>query len=221
MRRKERAAAASLGLPGSTVRVTGICAALKDRNGDPESFEILARSAADFQLIAKPSWWNAKHVITLFALAGCVMLGGAGLIYGQRKLIGRQEHALANSARVLRDALNNVPLLAVSLDREGCVTACNQHLLRLLGRPAEEVVGLKWRERFVVDAGPQGESRLADETYSKTLAIKHEDYLPAADGSARLVSWFNAVIHDSNGKGIGSLSLTAKTYPSGSAERRH
>ena len=64
---------------------------------------------------------------------------------GSGKLIGRQEHALANSARVLRDALNNVPLLAVSLDREGCVTACNQHLLRLLGRPVEEVVGLKWQ----------------------------------------------------------------------------
>jgi hypothetical protein len=37
-----RAADVSLGLPGSVIRLTGICAARKDRNGDPEVFEILA-----------------------------------------------------------------------------------------------------------------------------------------------------------------------------------
>jgi PAS domain S-box-containing protein len=202
---KSAARGKNVGLPGSTLRVTGICAAVKDRNGDPDSFEILARSAADFQIVAKPPWWNAEHLIELSTIAGCLVFGAVILLYGQQKLIGRQEQALVNSARVLRETLDNVPLLAVSLDKEGRVTACNEQLLQLLGRKAEEVVGLNWREHFVV--GAQSEFRVATETFSQALEIKNENCILAADGSTRLVSWFNAIIHDAKGKETGSVSL--------------
>ena len=97
-----------VGLVGSVIRVTGICVALKDRNGDPEAFEILARSAADFQVVAKPSWWDPEHVIKAFEIGGCLILGAIVLIYGQRRRIERQKQALLNLASSRREALNKL-----------------------------------------------------------------------------------------------------------------
>ena len=196
----------NLGEPGSVVRVTGICAAVKDRNGDPESFELLARSAADFEVIAKPSWWTGRHVIGVLVVGGVGLLAAIALIYFQRRRIGKQQQALLNSSRVLRDALNDVPLLAVSRDREGRVTGCNQPLLKLLGRSAEEIIGQPWQD-FATAATSSEKERLLDETYSKTLRVKHDDYVWAADGTERRISWLNTVIHDANGQGSGTISF--------------
>src|SRR5450755_2500000 len=194
-------------LPGSVIRVTGICAAVKDRNGDAESFEILARSGADIQLIKKAPWWNAKRAISVFALSGCAILAAIGLIFAQRRRIARQRQALVNSAQVFQDALDNVPLLAVSVDSQGRVTACNGLLLKLLGRRAEEVLGVEWGKHFARGADGDLDSRLADESYSETLRVKEECHVLGGDGSERLVCWFNAVIHDSKGNGIGWISM--------------
>jgi len=196
----------TLGELGSVVRVTGICAAVKDRNGDPASFEILARSGADFEILAKPSWWTTQHVMGVLFVGGWGLLAAIAFIYLQRKRIGKQQHALLNSSRILRDALNSVPLLAVSLDREGRVTACNQPLLKLLGRSAEEMVGQDWHI-FVTETTAGQEERLLDENYSKTLRVKHDGYLWAADGTERHIAWLNTVTHDANGQGTGTISF--------------
>ncbi|MFL6464160.1 MAG: hypothetical protein ACJ73N_07100 [Bryobacteraceae bacterium] len=39
--------------PGSLVQFTGICSADTNKNGDPESFQILARSPADLRVLAE------------------------------------------------------------------------------------------------------------------------------------------------------------------------
>ncbi len=196
-----------VGLVGSVIRVTGICVALKDRNGDPEAFEILARSAADFQVVAKPSWWDPEHVIKAFEIGGCLILGAIVLIYGQRRRIERQKQALLNLANSRREALNKLPLLALTLDREGRVIACNQHLLKLLGRSMGDVAHLEWQQHFVSANADGPEEPLADERCSKTWRIKHENFVRAADGTDRHVSWFNSINRDAKGDWTGILSL--------------
>ena len=194
-----------VGLPGSVIRVTGICAAVKDRNGDPESIELLARSENDFEMLVKPSWWNTEHVIDLLIVGGLAIFVAMGFIYLQTRRIGRQEHALEQSLSTRREMLNNVPLLAMSLDVEGRVIACNRLLSRLVGRPAEEVVGLDWKTDFVIGEIFQTEVYPSDG--GESSGVLHEQYLRAFDGTKRHVSWFGTAMHDAKGQLLGQLFL--------------
>ena len=194
-------------LSGSLLQVTGICAVNTDKSGDAESFQILARSPADLRVLARPSWWNTSHALAVLSVTVLLTLAAFALIYIQRRRIGRQKQALLSSARVFQRALDNVPLLAFSLDRQGCVTDCNGLLLKLLGLSAQEVVGLDWGKHFVAEACPALNQPLVDASFSDSLRVKHEDYIRSGDGSLRLVSWFNAVIHDESGNGMAAIAL--------------
>ncbi len=61
---------------GSVLQITGICEAHTARlSGAPNSFRILPRSPADIVVLSGPSWWTAKHAITLFTSALALTLG--------------------------------------------------------------------------------------------------------------------------------------------------
>ncbi len=197
----------SIGQPGSTIRVTGICAAIKNRNGDPESFEILARSAEDFEIVAKPSWWNVEHVIGVMGASGCFIVAALAFIYLQGKRIGRQKHALANAARARREILGTLPMLVVHLDRNGLITACNEYLSRLLGRTPDELIGVDWKKTFIAGEVPGAEQSLARQSVEPTPNAKHEDYVRAFDGTERHVIWCEAMLHDAGGNCIGTILL--------------
>ena len=198
----ERSASASeeTALPGSLVKVTGICAATKDRNGDPESFEILARSAEDFQVIAPPSWWTTQHVSGLLIVVSFAILLASAWIYLQRKRIEQQGNALEQSLQTRHEVLNNVPLLAVAVGLDGRVLACNSLLSQLLGQPAEQVVGVHWKTQFVTSEIPKNVS-------DEQTGVAHEEYVRAFDGSDRHISWFDTAMHDSKGQLVGRLSM--------------
>ncbi len=190
-----------IGLPGSVIRVTGICVAVKNRNGDLESFEILARSEKDFEVVSGPSWWSAERVIGLLCVGALAILAGMAFIYAQRRKIEQQEHALEESSRTTQEVLSNVPLLGMSVDLEGRVIACNRLLSQLVGLPAEKMIGVEWCEVFVTRAisqeGAAGDGK----------CVRHEEYVRAFDGSERHVSWIDTNIHDSKGKLLGRLLL--------------
>lgn len=72
--------------PGSLVRVTGICSGSFDDAQpamgiwQPQSFQILLRSAADISVIKPPSWWTARHIILTLALMVITSLVIIGLV---------------------------------------------------------------------------------------------------------------------------------------------
>jgi PAS domain S-box-containing protein len=167
--------------------------------------EMTKMGTQDFQIIAEPSWWNAEHEISVLIVGVCLILGALGLIYVQGKRLERQKQALLSSTRARREVLGNLPLLIVDLDRSGRVTACNESLSKLLGRPAAEVVGLEWKKDFVAADIRSDEARPIGG--GKTLCLKHEDYVRAFDGSERHIAWFNAAIHDDRGDWIGTMSV--------------
>ena len=134
----------SLTLTDSVIRVTGICSAVKDRNGDPESIEILARSGHDLLVLVQPSWWSIRHVIEALAAGVLVILGSIGFIYAQRRQISRQERALDSSLKSRRALLNAVPMLTVFADLDGHVIECSEHVSRLLGKTTQELIGKEW-----------------------------------------------------------------------------
>jgi signal transduction histidine kinase len=73
-------------LPGSHVRVAGVCAVGFDtavtRPGtlEPQSFQIFLRSAADVVVIQPPSWWTAKHVAWILGSVVGLLLLVVGII---------------------------------------------------------------------------------------------------------------------------------------------
>jgi len=195
----------SVGLPGSTIRVTGICAAVKDNNGDPESYEILARSEADFQVLAGPPWWTAAHVIGLLLLGGLAILGASGYIYAQKRRIGQHERALEEAMKTRHEVLSKLPLLAMSVDSGGRVTWCNERLSQLLGRPAAAVTGLEWKQHFV-SAVISGANEQPSQNRGEPT-VGREEHVRAFDGLERHVKWFEAKQYDSKGFAVGTISM--------------
>ena len=71
---------------------------------------------------------------------------------GQLRRERRQaDGVLKESNRRFQEMLENVSLIAVTLDTRGEVTFCNDFLLRLTGWPREEVIGQPWVEKFLPD----------------------------------------------------------------------
>ncbi len=140
----------------------------------------------------------------LLIFGAVAILGAIGFIYAQRRRIELQKHVLQQSLHSTRELLNNVPLLAMSVDLEGRVTDCNTALSRLLGRPAEDVVGLNWESNFVTAGIFQVEAPFDGDIQR---SLMYEQYVRAFDGSERHISWFGTSTHGAQGELVGQLLI--------------
>ncbi len=61
----------------------------------------------------------------------------------------KAEEALQKTERRFRETLENIKLVSVLLDLNGCVTFCSDFLLQLTGYSHDEVVGMDWFSTFV------------------------------------------------------------------------
>ena len=89
-------------LPGSIVRVSGVCSVITDEAGplgglwEPQSFQILLRSPADFAVIEPPPWWNADRVVwVLSAFLAVAVAAVAAVMLASRRRLKDQEHRRA------------------------------------------------------------------------------------------------------------------------------
>jgi len=81
-------------LPGSLVRVSGVCSVNTDGAGplgglwEPHSFQLLLRSPADLVIVQAPSWWTAERVVWLLAgfLVFAVATVAAVTLFSRRRL---------------------------------------------------------------------------------------------------------------------------------------
>lgn len=102
LRLPEHAAAPAEWLPGSIVRVSGVCSVVTDEAGplgglwEPRSFQLLLRSAADLAVVQPPPWWTAERVVWI--LSGSLVLAlvaVAGVVQASRRRLGEQERRRA------------------------------------------------------------------------------------------------------------------------------
>lgn len=81
-------------LPGSKVRVTGICSLVHDDVRpmmgvwQPQSFQLLIRSPADLLVLIAPPWWTPERVIYALGVicAGLLIASGIGISFSRRRL---------------------------------------------------------------------------------------------------------------------------------------
>src|SRR5688500_2998052 len=64
-------------------------------------------------------------------------------------VLGKRAARRLESDRFLLDMLDNVQLVAMTLDERAHVTFCNDYLLRLTGWRREEVLGEDWATKFL------------------------------------------------------------------------
>jgi PAS domain S-box-containing protein len=116
------------------------------------------------------------------------------------------EEALRESERRFRDVLENVLLLAVSLDLNGNITFINDYLLDLTGWQRDEVMGQNWFKLFFPPS--LNISTIFYENLANgTIPVHYENEIITRRGEHRFVVWNNTVLHNSQGAIIGTASV--------------
>jgi signal transduction histidine kinase len=80
--------------PGSIARFTGVCLAQSDNAGVIQSFRLLLRSAADIQLISRPSWWTPERTLWVSASLAGVLLLALGWVRALRRQVRQRTEEL-------------------------------------------------------------------------------------------------------------------------------
>lgn len=81
-------------LPGSVVRVSGVCSIVTDGTGplgglwEPRSFQLLLRTPSDLAVLQPPPWWNAERVVWILSgsLAAAVIAVALVMLASRRRL---------------------------------------------------------------------------------------------------------------------------------------
>lgn len=107
---------------GSILRLTGLCIAqaggdtwkLKNGAVRPASFFLLLRSAADVEVVKRPSWWTVQHALGILSLVVLLSMAAIAWIIVLRHRVTQQTQALRASEERLRhlsehDALTGLP----------------------------------------------------------------------------------------------------------------
>ena len=122
-----------------------------------------------------------------------------------------------------RKFMENIELIAVSLDTNGDIIFCNDHALRLCGWTWDEVRGKNWFELFL----PSDVVRETVEDYHASLMSDGED-VPAhldnqivtKDGRILDISWSNTILRDDGGEVVGTASIGEDITERRAMERR-
>ncbi|HWL16339.1 MAG TPA: sensor histidine kinase [Opitutus sp.] len=98
----ENVAAPDAWLPGSRVRVAGVCSVTTDEAGplgglwEPRSFQLLLRSPADLTVLQPPPWWTSERIVWVLTGFLAVALGAvAAVMSASRRRLKEQEHRRA------------------------------------------------------------------------------------------------------------------------------
>src|SRR5581483_3420261 len=119
----------------------------------------------------------------------------------------RAEQVVRESERRFREMLETVELIAMTLDKDGRVTFCNDYLLQLTQWKREEVLGADWFAKFI----PESTTALK-KLFLSTVAVgqippHYENPIKTKNGELRDITWNNTMLRDVAGNFIGTASL--------------
>jgi PAS domain S-box-containing protein len=118
------------------------------------------------------------------------------------------ELALRESERQIREMLENIALVAVTLNLDGTLTFVNDFLLELTGYRREQVLGRDWFEIFV----PREQQTARRAEYGETIRAaspKQHFVRPilTARGERRVISWSVSILRDASGRPAGVTAI--------------
>jgi PAS domain S-box-containing protein len=129
------------------------------------------------------------------------------------------ESVLRESERRFREMLENVELIAMTLDKQGTVTFCNDYLLEVTGWERDEVIGSDWFSKFL--PAELEAKRVFLETMEKGTVQTHlENSIQTKDGKIRDIAWSNTMLRDGAGGILGTASIGEDVTERKRAEER-
>lgn len=133
-----------------------------------------------------------------------VELQGVGHDITERK---RSGNALSESNRRYRETLEKLELIAMSLDRNGTITFCNDYLARLTGWQRSELVGQPWFENFVPDSTAAAKKLFRHAIDTGEVPTNFKNAIRTRSGDLREIVWNNTVLRDADGRVVGTASI--------------
>ena len=148
-----------------------------------------------------------RQHLTLYFVVMVVLLFGAWLL-AEANLRHEQSRRQNEYERRFRQTLEDMQMVAVSLDREGHLTFCNDYFLQLTGWPRDEVLGGDWIGRFVAEESQPVQRALFEELQTDgELTTDMEISILARDGSQRRIAWHNTSSTNSQGEIVGYTAI--------------
>lgn len=118
------------------------------------------------------------------------------------------EEDLRQSEKRLRNVLETVEMIAVSLDARGNITFCNDFLLAITGWEREQVLGKSWFETFLPAESRAEVERSFVQAFASGQCPAHlQNEIIRRNGERRLVNWSNTVYRNAQGDVIAVTSM--------------
>jgi PAS domain S-box-containing protein len=117
------------------------------------------------------------------------------------------ERQFRESERRFREMLENINLIALTLDIDGKITFCNDYLLALTGWSREEVINKDWFETFIPAETVSGKDPGSGSFARSPLLTHHESQMLTKEGKLLIIQWNNTVLRDAAGKTVGTASI--------------
>ncbi|MDD4280864.1 MAG: PAS domain S-box protein [Candidatus Methanofastidiosa archaeon] len=124
--------------------------------------------------------------------------------------------------RRVRELLDLIPMVVVSLDAQARVTKLNTYGCGLLGYRPKDVEGLSWVDTFIPAREREDVHAVFQECVhgDRRLFEQHENTILGASGDEHLISWHNSAIQDERGHILGTLSFGDDVTERRAAERQ-
>jgi len=144
---------------------------------------------------------------------------GIGVVVSDITARTLAEGGLRSSERRLRELLENVELVAVSLDLDGRITYCNPYLAEVTGWGRDELLGRDWYETFTPPERESHRGWFLPAVVAEQMPAHSESTIQTRGGGRRTLWWNNTVIRDQEGRPVGATSIGEDVTERRSAER--
>ena len=109
--------------------------------------------------------------------------------------------------RRFRETLENMRLISVLLDINGCVSFCNDYLLELTGYSREEVVGNNWFHLVMDENRAEAEQLFFKNQLEGIITSFYETKIRKKTGEELIIQFNNTLLRDSKGMVTGTTSI--------------
>ncbi len=135
--------------PGSTVRLTGIYRVVTDEARAPSSFQILASSWKDIEIVSRPPWFTLERSLVLVGLMALVIAATALWVMALRRRVHERTASLQESEIKFRSLVEE-SLVGVYVIQNGRFVYVNPRQAAMFGYSPEEMLSFVTVEETIL-----------------------------------------------------------------------